>query len=52
MTVLRSTVHNGLKDVGKGWFNLQEKVSEVYQMSKLKRFLRMVNFVMQVSSPK
>ena len=33
--------------MGKGWFNLNETATEVYAMSKLKRFLRMVNFVMQ-----
>ena len=44
---LKSIVRNGLKDVGKGWFNLQEKSTEVYAMSKLKGFLRMVNFMMQ-----
>ena len=35
--------------VGKGWFNLEEKVGSVYAMSKLKRFLKSVNFMMQDS---
>ena len=46
---LKSIIRVGLKDIGKGWFNLQETVSEVYAMSKLRRFLRMVTFLMQDS---
>ena len=47
-SALKSAVKASLKEVGKGWFNLQERSSEVYAMSKLKRFLRMVNYIMQV----
>jgi dynein heavy chain, axonemal len=37
-----------LKDMRKGWFNLEETNNEVYSFSKLKKFLTFVNFVMQV----
>jgi len=44
-------VHNhiraGLKDVHKGWFNLEETNNEVYKFSKLRNFLLYVNFNMQ-----
>ena len=40
-------IKNGLKDVHKGWFDLDEKDDEVYACSKLKRFLACVNLVMQ-----
>ena len=48
-STLKSAVRNSLKEVGKGWFNLNETSTEVYAMSKLKRFLKMVNFLMQDS---
>lgn len=40
-------VVNGLQSLGKGWFNLQEKSQEVYDISKLKKFMRMVKYIMQ-----
>ena len=46
-STLKSAIRVSLKEVGKGWFNLQETVSEVYAMSKLRRFLKMVNFIME-----
>lgn len=36
-----------LKDIQKGWFNLEESNTEVYSFSKLKKFLGFINFVMQ-----
>ena len=48
-SALKSAIKNSLKEVGKGWFNLNETSTEVYAMSKLKRYLKMVNFVMQDS---
>jgi len=38
-----------LKEVGKGWFNLQvtEDEKESYEFGKLKKFLSLVNFMMQ-----
>lgn len=37
------------KDVGKGWFNLNvtEDEKESYEFGKLKKFLSLVNFMMQ-----
>lgn len=37
-----------MRDVGKGWFNLKDTNREIYEFSKLKRFLTMVNFMMEV----
>ena len=42
-----AAVRNGLKSVGKGCFNLAESNREVYGMSKLSRFLKMVNYMME-----
>ncbi|KAJ3214893.1 Dynein heavy chain 1, axonemal [Dinochytrium kinnereticum] len=47
--VLKSTIKNGLKDVGKGWYNMQESNLEVYKISKLKKFMTSVKFIMQDS---
>lgn len=45
---LRAAIRTSLRDVGKGWFNLHETNWEVYQRSKLKKFMEMVKFSMQV----
>jgi hypothetical protein len=45
---VRNHVKSSLRDVGKGWFNLKESNRELYDFSKLRRFLTMVNFLMQV----
>jgi dynein heavy chain len=34
-------------DVGKGWFNIHEKSKSTYEFGKLKKFLTLVNFMMQ-----
>ena len=47
LTSLKNSLRNGLKDVGKGWFNLNETKREVYDISKLKKFMSMINFMMQ-----
>ena len=47
MSSLKAHVRNGLKGVGKGWYNLAETNREVYGMSKLSRFLKMVTYMMQ-----
>eukprot|EP00002_Diphylleia_rotans_P006932 TRINITY_DN1638_c0_g1_i1.p1 TRINITY_DN1638_c0_g1~~TRINITY_DN1638_c0_g1_i1.p1 ORF type:complete len:4126 (-),score=976.49 TRINITY_DN1638_c0_g1_i1:597-12974(-) len=44
---LKNSIRASLKDVGKGWFNLQEKNKEVYEISKLKKFMTMIRFLMQ-----
>ncbi len=43
----KNAVVNGLQNVGKGWFNMAETNQEVYEMSKLKKFMRMVKYIMQ-----
>ncbi|CAM9225721.1 unnamed protein product, partial [Ectocarpus sp. 4 AP-2014] len=42
-----SFIRHHLKDVKKGWFNLDETSNEVYGFSKLRRFLAYVNFMTQ-----
>jgi len=44
---LRTAITTSLREVGKGWFNLHEKNVEVYQFSKLKKFMTVINFMMQ-----
>lgn len=46
-TACRSAVVSGLQSVGKGWFNLSENNQEVYDISKLKKFMRMVKYIME-----
>nr|CAI5840362.1 unnamed protein product [Callosobruchus analis] len=36
-----------LGDLGKGWFDINEKIFETYEISKLKRFMELVKFRMQ-----
>lgn len=40
-------IRTSLKEMRKGWFNLEEANNEVYAFSKLRKFLTFVNFVMQ-----
>ena len=46
---LRINIRSALRDVGKGWFNIHETNWEVYQISKLKKFMESVKFIMQVA---
>lgn len=46
---LRTSIRQCLVDITKGWFNLEETNWEVYQRSKLKKFLELTKFAMQVS---
>ncbi|PVD29059.1 hypothetical protein C0Q70_11656 [Pomacea canaliculata] len=46
---LRVSIRTCLRDVGKGWFNIHEKNWEVYEISKLKKFMETVKFIMQDS---
>jgi len=48
ISTLRAAVRTSLRDVGRGWFYLQESDWEVYQVSKLKKFVEMIKFTMQV----
>ncbi|XP_050390512.1 dynein axonemal heavy chain 1 [Patella vulgata] len=47
ITNLRNHIRTALRDVVKGWFNIHETNWEVYQISKLKKFMEMVKFIMQ-----
>ncbi|XP_060604387.1 dynein axonemal heavy chain 1-like isoform X2 [Ruditapes philippinarum] len=49
ISTLRAAIRTKLRDVGKGWFNIHETNFEVYQISKLKKFMEMVKFMMQDS---
>lgn len=44
---LEKIIKNQFKDVGKGWFNINESSKETYEFGKLKKFLTLVNFMMQ-----
>ncbi|KAI5076359.1 hypothetical protein GOP47_0008424 [Adiantum capillus-veneris] len=46
-SVLKNIIRSSFKDVGKGWFNLQESSLDAYDASKLKRFLKMVRYMME-----
>lgn len=47
--MLKNIIRSSFKDVGKGWFNLQECSLDAYDASKMKRFLKMVRFMMEDS---
>jgi len=44
---LKAAIKSSLREVGKGWLNLAEKNREAYQLSKLKKFMKMVEFMME-----
>lgn len=44
---LEKIIKAQFKAVGKGWFNIDENSKETYEFGKLKKFLMMVNFMMQ-----
>jgi hypothetical protein len=44
---LQRIIKTSFESVGKGWFYLQEKKKETYEFGKLKKFLTLVNFMMQ-----
>ena len=44
---MKGHINAQLKDVRKGWFNLDKMSDEVYKFSKLKKFLLYVNFMME-----
>ena len=46
---IKNSVRTGFKDAGKGWFNMQESNMEVYKISKLKKFMTGLKFMMQDS---
>lgn len=49
LNTLRTAIRSSLLDVGKGWFNMEERSWEVYQISKLAKFMQLVKFAMQDS---
>ena len=46
---IRNHIVSSLRDVGKGWFNLQETNRDIYEFSKLKRLLKLITFSMEDS---
>jgi len=50
LNTLRTAIRSSLLDVGKGWFNMDERSWEVYHVSKLAKFMQLVKFAMQVIS--
>lgn len=50
LNTLRTAIRSSLLDVGKGWFNMEERNWEVYQISKLAKFMQLVKFAMQVNA--
>ena len=46
---VRNIIKVGLRDVGKGWYNLEETNRDIYEFSKLSRLLKMVTFMMNDS---
>lgn len=44
---LEKIIKASFNDVGKGWFYIFEKSKETYEFGKLKKFLNLVNFMMQ-----
>ncbi|KAI8841134.1 dynein heavy chain and region D6 of dynein motor-domain-containing protein [Chytriomyces cf. hyalinus JEL632] len=46
---LKNIIRGGFKEVGKGWYNMQESNSEVYKITKLRKFMTAVKFIMQDS---
>lgn len=44
---LEKIIKGSFTDVGKGWFNIHETSKETYEFGKLKKFLTLVNFMMQ-----
>ena len=46
---IQSIIQSSFREVGKGWFNLEEKAKETYEFGKLKKYLTMVKIMMQDS---
>jgi dynein heavy chain, axonemal len=44
---LKKIIQVNFDQVGKGWFNIFETSKETYEFGKLKKFLVLVNFMMQ-----
>ena len=46
---ITNAVRNNLKEIKKGWFNIDETSIDIYNFSKLRKFLVMINMVMESS---
>ena len=42
---LKTAVKTGLRDAGKGWYNLEQSSWDVYQMSKLHKLMKRIRFI-------
>ena len=49
MNTITNAVRNNLKEIKKGWFNIDETNIDIYNFSKLKKFLVMINMVLESS---
>ncbi|KAK3096562.1 hypothetical protein FSP39_001310 [Pinctada imbricata] len=49
ISTLKNAIRSQLRDVGKGWFNIHEENFKVYEISKLKKLMETVKFIMQDS---
>lgn len=45
---LTKSVRLCLRDIGKGWFDLEQRRHDVYNVMKLKRFMDLITYIMQV----
>lgn len=48
LEILVYNIRMCIGDLGKGWFDINEKVYETYRISKLYRFMELVKYRMQV----
>lgn len=46
---LKTAVKSNLRDAGKDWYNLEQSHWDVYQMSKLRKLMKRVKFMLQDS---
>jgi len=49
LSTITNSVRNNLKDIKKGWFNIDETNYGIYNFSKLKKFLTTINMIMESS---
>ncbi|NWW95122.1 DYH1 protein, partial [Rhynochetos jubatus] len=49
INTLKTAVESNLRDAGKGWYNLEQSHWDVYQMSKLRKLMERIRFILQDS---
>uniref|UniRef100_G1MWR4 Dynein axonemal heavy chain 1 n=1 Tax=Meleagris gallopavo TaxID=9103 RepID=G1MWR4_MELGA len=49
INTIKTAVKIGLRNAGKGWYNLEQSSWDVYQMSKLHKLMKRVKFILQDS---